>query len=158
MDPRFRNSLQNQWWLQYIYQRSQSLQESSGEDAENSLNTELGFRFDKGALHGEVRVLQQFLESARFWFYVWRCAGTGDLFNAGAATVKGIELLATYDVIDNRKDSSYLLLYHILSLILNWKTTSIVRWGRKWWWNSIHRQKSIGNHRSFRNYKIQLFR
>jgi outer membrane receptor for ferrienterochelin and colicin len=25
-----------------------------GEDAENSLNTELGFRFDKGALHGEV--------------------------------------------------------------------------------------------------------
>jgi hypothetical protein len=30
------------------------LQESSGEDAENSLNTELGFRFDKGALHGEV--------------------------------------------------------------------------------------------------------
>jgi hypothetical protein len=37
-----------------------------------------------------------------------------------AATVKGIELLATYDVIDNReKDSSYLLLYHILSLILN---------------------------------------
>jgi outer membrane receptor protein involved in Fe transport len=47
-------------------------------------------------------------------------AGTGDLFNAGAATVKGIELLATYDVIDNReKDSSYLLLYHILSLILN---------------------------------------
>jgi Fe(3+) dicitrate transport protein len=29
-------------------------------------------------------------------------AGTGDLFNAGAATVKG-ELLATYDVIDNRE-------------------------------------------------------
>jgi Fe(3+) dicitrate transport protein len=29
-------------------------------------------------------------------------AGTGDLFNAGAATVKGIELL-TYDVIDNRE-------------------------------------------------------
>jgi hypothetical protein len=26
----------------------------AGEDAENSLNTELGFRFDKGALHGEV--------------------------------------------------------------------------------------------------------
>jgi hypothetical protein len=45
-------------------------------------------------------------------------AGTGDLFNAGAATVKGIELLATYDVIDREKDSS-LLLYHILSLILN---------------------------------------
>jgi Fe(3+) dicitrate transport protein len=38
----------------------------TGEDAENSLNTELGFRFDKGALHGGYRVLQQFLESARF--------------------------------------------------------------------------------------------
>jgi hypothetical protein len=46
-------------------------------------------------------------------------AGTGDLFNACSHS-KGIELLATYDVIDNReKDSSYLLLYHILSLILN---------------------------------------
>jgi hypothetical protein len=32
--------------------------------------------------------------------------------------LKGIELLATYDVIDREKDSS-LLLYHILSLILN---------------------------------------
>jgi Fe(3+) dicitrate transport protein len=30
-------------------------------------------------------------------------AGTGDLFNAGAATVKGIELLATYDVINREK-------------------------------------------------------
>jgi Fe(3+) dicitrate transport protein len=29
--------------------------------------------------------------------------GTGDLFNAGAAIVKGIEFLATYDVIDNRE-------------------------------------------------------
>jgi Fe(3+) dicitrate transport protein len=56
-------------------------------------------------------------------------AGTGDLFNAGAATVKGIELLATYDVIDNReKDSSYLLLYHILT-DTKLKTTSIVRFG-----------------------------
>jgi Fe(3+) dicitrate transport protein len=31
--------------------------------------------------------------------------GTGDLFNAGAAIVKGIELLVTYDIIDNRKKS-----------------------------------------------------
>jgi hypothetical protein len=41
------------------------LQESSGEDAENSLNTELGFRFDKGALH-EVIGITTILESARF--------------------------------------------------------------------------------------------
>jgi Fe(3+) dicitrate transport protein len=54
-------------------------------------------------------------------------AGTGDLFNAGS-TVKGIELLATYDVIDNReKDSSYLLSYTFTDTKL--KTTSIVRFG-----------------------------
>jgi hypothetical protein len=38
----------------------------TGEDAENSLNTELGFRFDKGALHGEVIGITTILESARF--------------------------------------------------------------------------------------------
>jgi hypothetical protein len=42
----------------------------AGEDAENSLNTELGFRFDKGALHGSHRVLQQFLCQGSD--YVWR--------------------------------------------------------------------------------------
>ena len=30
-------------------------------------------------------------------------AGTGDLFNAGEAIVKGIEVLATYEVINNRE-------------------------------------------------------
>jgi Fe(3+) dicitrate transport protein len=40
-------------------------------------------------------------------------AGTGDLFNAGAA-VKGIELLATYDVIEQREKiqvTCYFIIY-----------------------------------------------
>ena len=75
----------------------------AGEDAENSLNTELGFRFDKGALHGEViGYYNNFSNLQGSDSMSGGGAGTGDLFNAGAATVKGIELLATYDVIDNR--------------------------------------------------------
>jgi Fe(3+) dicitrate transport protein len=79
------------------------LQESKGEDAENSLNTELGFRFDKGALHGEVIGYYNNFSNLQGSDSMSGGAGTGDLFNAGAATVKGIELLATYDVIDNRE-------------------------------------------------------
>jgi Fe(3+) dicitrate transport protein len=88
-------------------------------------------------------------------------AGTGDLFNAGAATVKGIELLATYDVIDNREKR--FKLPHLLSYTFTdtkLKTTSIVRFGAVESGDEIPyiAKKSIGNHRSFRNYKIQLFR
>jgi hypothetical protein len=85
-------------------------------------------------------------------------AGTGDLFNAGA-TVKGIELLATYDVIDNREKRFKLpvtLSYTFTDTKL--KTTSIVRFGVQKVVMKFHTSKSIGNHRSFRNYKIQLFR
>jgi Fe(3+) dicitrate transport protein len=76
---------------------------SAGEDAENSLNTELGFRFDKNALHGEIiGYYNNFSNLQGSDSMSGGGTGTGDLFNAGAAIVKGIELLATYDVIDNR--------------------------------------------------------
>jgi Fe(3+) dicitrate transport protein len=52
--------------VQYIYQRSQRVFASeAGEDAENSLNTELGFRFDKGAYTEVIGYYNNF-ESARF--------------------------------------------------------------------------------------------
>jgi Fe(3+) dicitrate transport protein len=60
------------------------LQESKGEDAENSLNTELGFRFDKGALHGEV-IGTTISRICKVLILSGGGAGTGDLFNAGAA-------------------------------------------------------------------------
>jgi Fe(3+) dicitrate transport protein len=78
------------------------------------LNTELGFRFDKGALRRGYRILQQFLDLQGSDSMSGGGAGTGDLFNAGAATVKGIELLATYDVIDNREKiqvTCYFIIY-----------------------------------------------
>jgi Fe(3+) dicitrate transport protein len=60
-------------------------------------------------------------------------AGTGDLFNAGAATKKGIELLATYDVIDNREKGFKLpvtLSYTLTDTEL--KTTLIAALCDKW--------------------------
>ena len=75
-----------------------------GEDAENSLNTELGFRFRKNALQGEIiGYYNDFSNLQGSDSMSGGGTGTGDLFNAGAAIVKGIELLATYDVIDNRE-------------------------------------------------------
>jgi Fe(3+) dicitrate transport protein len=77
---------------------------SVGEDAENSLNTELGFRFNKNALQGEIiGYYNNFSNLQGSDSMSGGGTGTGDLFNAGAAIVKGIEFLATYDVIDNRE-------------------------------------------------------
>jgi Fe(3+) dicitrate transport protein len=75
----------------------------AGEDAENSLNTELGFRFRKNALQGEIiGYYNNFSNLQGSDSMSGGGTGTGDLFNAGAAVVKGIELLATYDIINNQ--------------------------------------------------------
>jgi Fe(3+) dicitrate transport protein len=125
------------------------------------LNTELGFRFDKGALHGEVIGYYNNFSNLQGSDSMSGGAGTGDLFNAGAATVKGIELLATYDVIDNREKRFKLpvtLSYTFTDTKLKNNFNSSI-WGTVESGDEIpHRKKSIGNHRSFRNYKIQLFR
>jgi Fe(3+) dicitrate transport protein len=83
------------------FTRGFRLQESRREDAENSLNTELGFRFDKGALHGDYRYYNNFSNLQGSDSMSGGGAGTGDLFNAGHC--KGIELLATYDVSTTEK-------------------------------------------------------
>jgi Fe(3+) dicitrate transport protein len=56
MDPRFRilYKISDDYNIFTSVQRVFASGIKTGEDAENSLNTELGFRFDKGALHGEV--------------------------------------------------------------------------------------------------------
>jgi Fe(3+) dicitrate transport protein len=75
----------------------------AGEDAENSLNTEMGFRFRKNALQGEIiGYYNNFSNLQGSDSMSGGGTGTGDLFNAGAAIVKGIELLATYDIINNQ--------------------------------------------------------
>lgn len=76
----------------------------AGEDAESSLNTELGFRFHKNALQGEIiGYYNNFSNLQGSDSMSGGGTGTGDLFNAGEAIVKGIEVLATYDVINNRE-------------------------------------------------------
>lgn len=77
---------------------------TAGEDAEKSLNSELGFRFRKNALQGEIiGYYNDFSNLQGADNMSGGGTGTGDLFNAGAAIVKGVEVLATYDIIDNQE-------------------------------------------------------
>ena len=75
-----------------------------GEDAENSINSELGFRFQKNAFYGElIGYYNDFSNLQGSDNMSGGGAGTGDLFNAGAAIVKGIEFSATYEILNNPK-------------------------------------------------------
>ena len=73
-----------------------------GEDAENSINSELGFRFRKNAFYGElIGYYNDFSNLQGSDNMSGGGTGTGDLFNAGAAIVKGIEFSATYEILNN---------------------------------------------------------
>ncbi|MDI6045636.1 TonB-dependent receptor family protein [Flavobacterium yafengii] len=73
-----------------------------GEDAENSINSELGFRFHKNAFYGElIGYYNDFSNLQGSDNMSGGGTGTGDLFNAGAAIVKGIEISATYEIQNN---------------------------------------------------------
>jgi Fe(3+) dicitrate transport protein len=73
-----------------------------GEDAENSINSELGFRVTKNGFSGElIGYYNDFSNLQGSDNMSGGGTGTGDLFNAGAAIVKGIELLATYEIINS---------------------------------------------------------
>ena len=75
-----------------------------GEDAENSINSELGFRFQKNAFYGElIGYYNDFSNLQGSDNMSGGGTGTGDLFNAGASIVKGIEFLATYEILNNLK-------------------------------------------------------
>ncbi|MFV8368760.1 TonB-dependent receptor family protein [Flavobacterium sp. LB2R40] len=75
-----------------------------GEDAENSINSELGFRFRKNAFYGElIGYYNDFSNLQGADNMSGGGTGTGDLFNAGAAIVKGVEFLATYEVLNNQE-------------------------------------------------------
>ncbi len=76
---------------------------SVGEDAENSFNTEIGFRFNKKRLSGElIGYYNDFSNLQGADNMSSGGTGTGDLFNAGKATVKGIELLVSYELWSNK--------------------------------------------------------
>lgn len=69
---------------------------------ESSVNYEAGFRLNKKALSGEIIAFYNDfdrLEGADT--NASGGTGTGDLFNAGQAKVQGLELLVTYDVLNN---------------------------------------------------------
>jgi Fe(3+) dicitrate transport protein len=67
------------------------------------LNTELGFRFDKGALHGEVIGYYNNFSNLQGSDLCLAVALEQVIYLMLVQPVKGIELLATYDVIDNRE-------------------------------------------------------
>jgi Fe(3+) dicitrate transport protein len=69
---------------------------------ESSMNYEAGFRFTKKALNGEI--IAFYNDFNRLQGADTNAAGgtgTGDLFNAGAAQVQGLELLISYDLLND---------------------------------------------------------
>jgi Fe(3+) dicitrate transport protein len=71
----------------------------AGEDAENSVNSEFGFRMNKNAFSSEIVIYNNDYSNLQGADTMsGGGSGTGDLFNAGAAKVCGLELTASYDV------------------------------------------------------------
>ena len=74
-----------------------------GEDAESSFNTEIGVRVNKNRFSGElVAYYNGFSNLQGSDNMSGGGAGTGDLFNAGKASVQGIELLASYQLLNSK--------------------------------------------------------
>ncbi|NNT72994.1 TonB-dependent receptor [Flavobacterium sp. IMCC34852] len=74
-----------------------------GEDAESSFNTEIGIRVNKNRFSGEfIGYYNGFSNLQGSDNMSGGGSGTGDLFNAGKATVKGIELLASYQLLKSK--------------------------------------------------------
>ena len=72
-----------------------------GEDAENSVNSEFGFRMNKNAFSSEIVIYNNNYSNLQGADTMsGGGSGTGDLFNAGKATVNGLELTASYDVLN----------------------------------------------------------
>ena len=70
-----------------------------GEDAENSIATEFGFRMNKNAFTSEIVVYNNNYSNLQGADTMsGGGSGTGDIFNAGEANVYGLELAASYDV------------------------------------------------------------
>jgi len=72
-----------------------------GEDAENSINSEIGFRMNKNAFATEIVIYNNEYSNLQGADTMsGGGSGTGDLFNAGNATVNGLEFTASYDVLN----------------------------------------------------------
>ena len=72
----------------------------AGEDAENSFNSEFGFRMTENAFSSEIVYYNNDYSNLQGADTMsGGGSGTGDLFNAGAARVNGVELTASYDVL-----------------------------------------------------------
>ncbi|NKI32950.1 TonB-dependent receptor family protein [Croceivirga thetidis] len=73
-----------------------------GEDAEESVNYELGTRFSFGGLSGEVvAFLNDYSNLLGSDFAATGGTGTLDQFNAGEVNVQGLEILLNYDLLAN---------------------------------------------------------
>jgi Fe(3+) dicitrate transport protein len=76
-----------------------------GEDAENSIATEFGFRMNKNAFSSEVVIYNNNYSNLQGADTMsGGGSGTGDLFNAGEANVYGLELTASYDVLSKSNE------------------------------------------------------
>jgi Fe(3+) dicitrate transport protein len=74
-----------------------------GEDSESSVNSEIGVRLNKKRLTGElVAYYNGFSNLQGSDNMSSGGTGTGDLFNAGKASVKGIEFLLSYEMLNSK--------------------------------------------------------
>lgn len=74
---------------------------TEGQQPEESVNFEAGFRFDKKGLTGEIiGFYNNFSQLQGEDTNAAGGTGQGDLFNAGQAKVMGLEFLATYNVLE----------------------------------------------------------
>lgn len=75
---------------------------SAGEDAENSFNSEFGFRMNKNAFSSEIVFYNNNYSNMQGADTMsGGGSGTGDLFNAGEAKVNGLELIVSYNLLQN---------------------------------------------------------
>jgi len=77
---------------------------------EESVNYELGSRYAKNGLSGQVVLFfNDYSNLLGADFAASGGGGTGDLFNAGAAQVKGLEFNLTYDLLSRQRQSKFSL-------------------------------------------------
>lgn len=74
----------------------------AGEVAENSLNSEFGFRMNKNGFSSEIVIYNNDFSNLQGADTMsGGGSGSGDLFNAGAVRVNGLELSVSYDIMHN---------------------------------------------------------
>ncbi len=79
-----------------------------GSQAEESINIEVGYRYTKNALSGQLVVYRNdYSNLLGSDFAAGGGAGTGEQFNAGQVLAQGVEFMISYDVLSKKEKSKF---------------------------------------------------